>query len=635
MVSENRSGLLGQLSTADGEFDVSLQFAGRHTLIELEPAPRADLSASNALTALEQAALNMGRARTFRDLTEAAAVAFRELTGFDRVMVYQFLDDEAGAVLAEAKRADLGSFLNHHFPGSDIPRQARALYLRNLIRVIPSSTYSPAVLRPAWTEAEPLDMSDASLRSVSPIHLQYLRNMGVTASASMSIVKDGALWGLIACHNETPRRITYSVRVACRTLAAGFSARITAYEDAENYRERIRLRGFEEDVVALLSRDGSLEDALSNHCGELQRMMNADGVAVLRNTELVANGVRPPDSAIRALGAWATTRRETSIISTDRLSSVFPEAEAYQGVSSGLLSMVLSHDETWLILWFRAEEVQIVEWAGNPHKERSLAPGETLSPRASFEAWSEALHGRSRRWTLEEVNAAERLRSAVLAVRQTRRIRDLNTRLNETIADKDQLLEQKEFLIGEVNHRVQNSLQLVSGFLALQATETTDEAFKRMVEEARRRIQAVALVHRRLHRGDQLELVDTARYLGDLCEESVSAMGPKWAEQLVLDLAPIGMRTDRAITMGLLLTELMINTNKYAYDGAPGPLEIRLTEERNRMRLTVTDRGKGRVGSRKGFGSRMMDAMVRQLGGELTYEDATPGLRAILVAPIE
>ncbi len=635
MASACNSGFVGGLSAPDGDYDVSLQFSGPYSLIELEPSPRIDVPASKALSALELAGHNFSRAATLRDLCEEAAIAFRDLTGFDRVMVYRFLDDDAGSVLAEAKRPDLGSFLNHHFPGSDIPRQARELYVRNLIRVIPDATYAPVVLRPAWTGDVPLDLSDASLRSVSPIHLQYLRNMGVTASASVSIVKDGVLWGLIACHNMTPRRISYDVRVACRTLASSLSARIKAREDAESYRDRLRLRGFEEDIVALLSRDGGLEEALSNHARELLRMMMADGVAVLHGGDLVMDGVHPSEDAVRKLANWVERRSDEPVFSTDRLSSLFVEAEAYQAVASGLLSLVLSGDETWMILWFRAEEVEIVEWAGNPHKDRSLNPGETLSPRASFEAWREAVHGRSRRWTLEEVAAATRLRPAVLTVRQTRRIRDLNLRLNETIADKDLLLEQKEFLIGEVNHRVQNSLQLVSGFLGMQATETEDAEFQAMVDEARRRIQAVALVHRRLYRGDQLELVDAARYLGELCEESVSSMGPKWADMLVLDLAPIRMRTNRAVTVGLLLTELMINANKYAYGGAPGPLEIRLIEDRNRMRLVVADRGKGRTGTRKGFGSRMMDAMVRQLGGELNYEDAAPGLRATLVAPVE
>ncbi len=635
MMADSRVGFVGRLEAAGGVFDVSLQISGRYQLIELEPAPPSQGNASAALSALETASLSFARAMDLTSLCERAAVVFRTLTGFDRVMVYRFLDDDAGAVLAESKREDLRSFLNHRFPGSDIPRQARTLYVRNMLRVIPDATYTPAPLRPEWREAEPLDLSDASLRSVSPIHLQYLRNMGVTASASMSIVKDGVLWGLIACHHSSPRPLGYDTRVACRTLAGGLAARIKAQEEAGGLRDRVRLRGFEDEIVDLLTRAGSLENAVANHVSELRKMMTADGVAVIRGDELLLDGAHPSVDQVRRLAAWVSDKGRGHVFATDRLGSLFAEADAYREAASGLLTLTMSAEEPWIILWFRAEEVQIVDWAGNPHKDPALAPGDVLNPRASFDAWREALRGRARRWALAEIEAAGRLRPAVLAVRQNRRIRDLNVQLTETVADKDLSLQQKEYLIGEVNHRVQNSLQLVSGFLAMQSRESGDAAFHATVEEARRRIQAVALVHRRLYRGDQLEFVDAARYLEELCGDTVDSMGAEWGRQLVLDLAPMKLRTDRAVSLGLLLTELMINANKYAYDGAPGPLIICLAEDRARLRLTVADQGRGRSGSRKGFGTRMMEALVAQLGGELAYEEAGPGLRVVLSAPLD
>jgi chemotaxis family two-component system sensor kinase Cph1 len=605
-------GLIGPLDTDSERWDVALSPAGPWSLIELEPADRADTSAAAILSGLEQAASAFEQTTTVKALCEQAARSFRTLTGFDRVMVYRFLDDDAGVVLGEDVRQGLQSFMNHHFPGSDIPRQARALYVRNLIRVIPDSSYSPAPLRPAWRQTDPLDMSDAFLRSVSPIHLQYLRNMGVAASASMSIVKDGVLWGLIACHHETPRTIGYEVRIACRALAGGLARQIKAKEEAESYRDRIRLRGFEDEIVALLSREGSLDEALSNHIAEIGRMLSGDGVAVLRGGELIMGGVHPSDLQIRDLADWLRRRGgEDPVFSSDRLGDVYPAGRDFTRQASGVLALTVSAEEPWMILWFRAERVEEVEWVGNPHKQTPAQPGQALSPRSSFEDWKQEVHGRSRRWTLPEIQTAGRLRPAVLKVRQNRRVRDLNVRLTETLADKDALLQQKEFLIGEVNHRVQNSLQLVSSFLALQARDA-DESFKATVEEARRRLNAVALVHRRLYRGDHLELVDAARYLEELIADAMTAMGPEWEASLNLDLAPISLPTDRAVTVGLILTELMINANKYAYNGAPGVLDIRLTETRDKLRLSVADRGKGRDGARKGFGSRLMEALVAQ-----------------------
>jgi two-component system, chemotaxis family, sensor kinase Cph1 len=479
-----------------------------------------------------------------------------------------------------------------------------------------------------------LDMSDSILRSVSPIHLQYLKNMNVAASASISIVKDGILWGLIACHNETPLRIAYDIRAACRTLVSNLARQIKTREEAEAYRERLRLRGSQDDTMALLSRHGSLEEEIVNHVDDLSRLIPSDGFAVLRGQELLLSGTCPPEEDVRKLADWLIARSVESIFSTNRLIVSYPAAEQFQGVAAGVLSVLLSVEERWLLVWFRAEEVQIVKWAGNPHKAIELKPGETLSPRSSFEAWQETVHGHSRRWTLAEVEAVGRFRRELLEFRQNRRLRELNRQLIETGAEKDLLLNQKQFLIGEVNHRVQNSLQIVSSFLSFQARESGDVAFTNAIEEARRRISAVSLLHRSLYRGDEIGVTDAGRYIEDLCGNLIESMGKEWKEHFVLDLRPVMLPIDRVIPLGLVVTELVINVNKYAYSGEPGPIEITLTEYHTEFRLVVADKGKGRTSARQGFGTRMMTALVSQLSGHLDFEDNAPGVRVVLSAPI-
>lgn len=171
--------------------------------------------------------------------------------------------------------------------------------------------------------------------------------------------------------------------------------------------------------------------------------------------------------------------------------------------------------------------------------------------------------------------------------------------------------------------------------LSCDAGQRSDDAnLHAALEEARRRLSAVALVHRRLYRADQIEAVDAARYIEELSGDMLASMGAEWAGQLRLDLAPVMVPADRAVTLGLVVTELVINANKYAYGGAPGPIAIVLEEDRGRLRLTVSDKGRGRTGARIGFGSRMIEAMVGQLRGELAYENAKPGSRAVLTAPI-
>ncbi|MFC5069087.1 histidine kinase dimerization/phosphoacceptor domain -containing protein [Flaviflagellibacter deserti] len=628
-------GFLGRILLANVAFDVSAHLSHGQLVVELEPTPD-QVTASAILSRLEAAAGALEKALTLNELCQVAALEFRRLTGYSRVMIYHFLENDAGVVLGEDRAPGQPSFMNHHFPASDIPKQARALYIRNLVRVIPDVSYEPAPLRPTLSPDETLDMSDCILRSVSSVHIQYLRNMGVAASASISIVKDGVLWGLVACHNETPLAISYDVRAASRALAGSLARQIKAREETDAYRERVRLRSFEDDIVSLLSREGSLDSAISNHLAELMRMLNADGVAVLRSQDLVVGGRCPPEEEVRAIGAWATDKAVETTFATERLSEVYPGKLEAAPLASGLLAITLSASEPWLVLWFRAEHIKTVEWAGNPQKDITTGPGGVLNPRASFEAWKETVRGRARRWTLPEVEAAGRLRVAVTGVWQNRRMRDLNRQLLATLDEKDVLIRQKEFLIGEVNHRVQNSLQLVSSFLSLQARASNDPALQSAIDEARRRLAAVSLVHRRLYRADQVEAVDVARYIEELTRDLVASMGDEWAPHITLDLSPVMLPPDRTVGLGLVLTELIINANKYAYGGQPGPLRITLAEDRADFRLTVADQGGGRApnSNRRGFGSRMMDALVTQLGGDLGYEDAKPGLRAVLKAPI-
>ena len=630
-----RGAFIGSIERAGQSWlDVTAHIANDQLIIEIEPRAERSRPSTESLAALERAASSFEQSATLKELCEVAAVEFRKLTGYDRVMIYRFLDNAAGEVLAEDRRSGLSSFLNHHFPSSDIPQQARALYVRNLVRVIPDVSYTPAPLKPDWSGTEPLNMSDSSLRSVSPIHLQYLKNMGVAASASVSIVKDGDLWGLVACHNETPKTVAYDVRASCRVLAASLARHIKAKEQTDAYRERLRLRRTEDELIEILSLRGTLEQSLVDKIEDVRNYLGCDGFAILREDRSFTTGECPAREYLPPLLTWLQSKGTEGVFVTDRLSEFYQPAKAFESLAAGILAVPLPIDPTCFLVWFRAEEVQIVKWAGNPHKAVDLKPGEVLSPRASFEAWQDTVHGHSRRWTLSEYESAGRVRHAMMELRKNWRLRELNRQLTESVSEKDLLLEQKNFLIGEVNHRVQNSLQLVSSFLSLQVRESNDETFIEAIEEARRRITAVSLLHRRLYRGDQVDVVDGARYVEELCADLVKSMGSDWAEQITLDLAPVMFPTDRAVPLGLVLTELVINANKYAYNGASGPIHIALVEDRARFKLTVSDKGGGKTTERSGFGTKMMLALVGQLSGELDFQPGNPGLRVVLSAPI-
>jgi light-regulated signal transduction histidine kinase (bacteriophytochrome) len=610
-------------------FAATLHRAGAHLMVELEPIATEPMTAATMLSWLDAVAASFERAADKQTLFDRAAVAFRTLTGFDRVMVYHFLDDDAGRVVAEDRDPALDTFLNHHFPASDIPKQARALYVRNRTRVIPTVDYTPAPLRPA--DFAGVDLSDVALRHVSPIHLQYLRNMGVGASASISIVKDGLLWGLIACHHNGPRHLSPDIRSAAATLASGLARQIRAKDEAAAYRERLALRTAEDSVVPRLNSEEPLRKAIIEVKAELRAMLHADGFAMVAGNQVESVGHCPADGVLIDIARWVR-ERGSEPVATNELSTLFPAAERHRAHASGLLALPL-YDEDAVLLWLRAERIEEIEWAGNPHKSVAMTPGQTLTPRASFASYTETVRGRSRRWTLEEVEAAHRLRRRFLEARQHLQVRILNRELGRALLEKDALLAQKDVLMKEVNHRVQNSLQLVASFLRLQAKTAGSGIVADHLAEAQARLAAVALVHRRLYRDDQVESVDLSRYIDELVADMRTSLGAEWARHIRLDLAPILVPTDRAVSIGLILTELVINASKYAYGGAAGPITIALEQHGGKLRLIVADDGRGK-GDGEGFGGRMMSAMVQRLSGTIEYGQNHPGLRAIMTAPI-
>lgn len=610
--------------------------SGNHLVVEL--TARIDDIELDAefLALLETLGASLERSTSLADLSAQAARIFQDLTGYGRVMIYQFVDNEAGVVLGESISDASSSFMNHHFPATDIPKQARALYVRNKVRVIADVHYTPAPIVSASSELSALDMSDSTLRSVSPVHIQYLKNMGVAASASMSIVKDGILWGLVACHHHETRNLSLTTRLACQAVATTLARQIKAREESALYRERIRLRGQEDVVLSQLGPDDTLAAFFARSGNALATLLQADGFAAAQGDDLFLSGSCPDAIDIRAVAEHV--RRPASIkpFVTSSLAAQMPEAAAFADLASGLLAVTMSTEVPTILMWFRAEQLQTVKWAGNPHKDVAHQPGEQLSPRASFEAWSESVSGKSRDWSIAESESAARIVRLMLESRNNQRIRQLNRELNTSLKENESLIAQKDFLLKEVNHRVQNSLSLVSAFLRMQARGASDEVSAQL-EQAERRLMAVSLVHRRLYQDDSVEIVDLSRYLGELITELQGSLDSRWRDQMVLDLAPILISTDRAVSLGLILNELIINATKYAYGSEAGPISILLEQHRNSLRLIISDRGRGHAGKTEGtgFGSRMLASLIQRLGGTIDHEDNRPGVRVVVSATIE
>ncbi|WP_047306090.1 ATP-binding protein [Pseudomonas fluorescens] len=395
-------------------------------------------------------------ARTLHELYAISVSEIQAMTGYDRVLIYRFEEEGHGQVIAEATRPEMEVFNGLFFPASDIPQQARELYRSNWLRIIPNADYQPVPLLPTLRPdtRQPLDLSFATLRSVSPIHCQYMKNMGVLSSMSISLLKDDQLWGLISCGNRQPLLVPHELRIACQTIGQVLSLQISAMEALDLSRQR------EEKVAALASLDqamrdtcGSVFDGLSQAPQVLLDLTQAGGVAIIEDKQLHCFGQCPPRDEIRALHRWLQGTGE-AVFASHQLASVYPPAASYQQVASGVLAMSLPKPVDNGVLWFRPEVKENIHWSGNPQKPLDLEnsdAGLRLRPRTSFEIWKVEMAGISSKWSHGDRFAANDLRRSAL-----------EHDLARQVLREQQAVRARDELVAVVSHDLRNPMTVIS-----------------------------------------------------------------------------------------------------------------------------------------------------------------------------
>ncbi len=431
----------------DGEerfFDgIAHRYQG-HLILELEPSSeKASVPFLSFYHAVREALSRLRDARDIQELCETAVQEVRRMTEFDRVVLYRFDAEWNGSVLAEARDPRADPYLGLQFPASDIPRQARELYRLNWLRIIPAVRYTPArvLATPEAGARGPLDLSFSVLRSVSPIHLEYLQNLGAHASMSVSILKEGRLWGLISCtHVSGPRYVPYELRTACEFLGEVLSSLLSVKEGSEDYEQRIRSRSLHAALLERMTREVDFVSGLLGQELDLLDLVHARGAAIHFHGRTTVVGTAPSDEQLAGLLEWLGTRTDGDVFVTDRLAHEYPEAEAFQDVASGLIAAPLSRGRTSYVLWFRPEVVQTVNWGGNPTKPVEVEGGQPrLHPRKSFELWKETVRGKSLPWKPYEVEAAAELRKSIIDVvlQRSEELLKLNTELERSNVELD------------------------------------------------------------------------------------------------------------------------------------------------------------------------------------------------------
>ncbi|MEE1656718.1 ATP-binding protein [Microvirga sp. CF3062] len=586
-----------EISTAQGQrtYEAAISRSGECVVLELEETPLEAVSSLDSLyPTLRRFVEQLQGASSVEILCGLAAQDVRGMTGFDRVLIYRFDEQWNGTVIAEDRNEVLPSYLDLRFPASDIPAQARELYRRNRLRIISDANYTPVPIQSR--DPAPLDLSDSVLRSVSPVHLEYMRNMGTLASMSISILRDGRLWGLISCHSKEPKRVSLQVRNACDFLTQIFSLQLEARENTTLAEKRVRLGAVQTRLLAHMAAEDHFIAGLMNNPDDLMRLAGAQGAAVLTEDRCWCLGETPSEDQVKGLFAWLSENHQEDVFSTDCLSQDYPAARSFADRASGLLSISISKARPSYVLWFRPEVVQTVKWGGNPQKPVQEEAGTArLHPRRSFEIWKETVRERSLPWDRSETEAVKELRHAIVGI-VLRRAEELAA-ISEELRRSNKELEAFSY---SVSHDLRAPFRHIVGFSELLKKQESSE----LSERGRRYIDTIidsaytagtlvdnllrfsqmgrtALKPRRI---DMNCLIDEVRQ-----QLTVHAAGRR-IEWVIGDLPEV---TADPVLIRLVFENLLDNAVKYTRPREKARIEIGSTRNGGETAFFVRDNGVG------------------------------------------
>ncbi len=602
-------------------FDCAVHHSGGLAIIEFEPHARNDFA--DHVSMIVPVIAKLEAATTLTALCDTAARLVRQMTGYDRVMIYRFHPDESGEVIAEDRHEDLEPYKGLRYPAADIPQQARELFRRNRFRIIADMADTAVPILPALgPEDAPLDLSMSMLRAHSEMHLVYMRNMGVGASLAIAIVRHDRLWGMISCHHRTPRLPPYSLRTVAELLSQTFSLMLDRILVAQAEALRERARQLNDRLLLRMAGGVGLAASLPMIEELLRGTIQHDGISLFAGGEYRASGDAPEEEEFRAIAPLLASTLGGATHSSTRIADQIAEASAFAGRAAGALVLPLSRGtRDSLVLWRRPLE-RTVTWAGDPAKAVA-APGELLQPRASFAAWAETVRGHSADWTPEECEIAARLRRTLIEV---------ILRMSEDLTrERARAAEQQDLLIAELNHRVRNILGLIRALVAQsQADAMSVPGFAAIIGG---RIAALATAHDNI----------TAKNWGPaslarLIEAELAPYGGTDRPHLRLIGEDVLVAPEAYTILALVVHELATNSAKYgSLSARAGTVEVSLARTAfGDLALAWRETGGPPVTAptRHGFGSTIITRSIpHDLHGEADVRYRLAGLEADFLVP--
>ncbi len=626
MVSGGAERLLDQPIDEGGErYDITVHMSASNAVVEIVPRRGADTLATDPITLVKSMVGRLKRAPTLERFLTLAANQVRAVTGFDRVMIYKFLPDGSGEVKAEALRSGLPPFLGLRYPASDIPAQARALYRRQWLRLIPDVGYTPVPLLARSEAAAEADLGLAALRSVSPVHVEYLKNMDSHATLTISLMAGDALWGLIACHHSSPRRISSSTCAAAELFGQIFSLQIEAKEQARELQLAEELRVAHDRLMAAMSAETSIFDAPGRFEAEVKGMIPCDGFGVWSEKGFTGVGSVPPTEAMPDLIRHLGERDTNAPYATAALSRELASSAAYVTDVSGVLSIPFARSPREYVLFFRREVVRTVTWGGDPSKPVVIeGAGARIGPRKSFDAWKEVVHGQSVPWRPAEVQIAETLRISLLEV--------ILDRADTVNGERRAAQERQAILIAELNHRVKNILALIRSLV--RQSRQNAVSMDGFAGDLEHRIRALALAH------DQLTQTGWVKAPFRRLLEAEARAWTHSADRVVLVGPGVTLDSRAYQALALVFHEMMTNAAKYgALSREAGRLTVTWTREPSGdLRVEWRELGGPSVEppERRGFGSVIVERTVPfELRGEARVQYLTQGVHGTFLIPAQ
>jgi light-regulated signal transduction histidine kinase (bacteriophytochrome) len=640
--------------------DLTLHAMDRTALVELEAARGPTIGTGDPIVQLKTLVAAIQHSANLEETCAAAAKVMRAMTGFDRAMVYRFLPDDSGVVTAEDANAGLESFLGLHYPASDIPRQARELYRRNWLRVIPTIDYVAAPLLPqSGLRDQPIDMSNCGLRSVSPIHLEYLRNMGVCASLSASIVFQNRLWGMLVLHHYSPRYVPADLRVAYETFAQILSLQIETKVQAETAALKNRAQRVLDELVARLGEATDVDDTLASR--DLPGYLGATGAVIYFEGRLHRIGEVPGPDAIAALVEWLNGIN-VPLFQSDMLSAQYPPAAEFAAIGSGLLAIGVSRTPRDYVLWFRPEIGRTVRWAGDPSKPAKVdRHGARLTPRGSFAEWREITRLHSEPWAETDIETAQSLRVVFLEsalksldlARQERTIEETRAMAEELEKRVAQRTEQLRTLAGDLEAAEDRERRQLALDLHDDLGQTLAAARIRLANlcnDDRDEVRATATVVAELiDRADHSIRSLAAQLAPDALRESGLVAALHWLGEEIErtfklrisvfdDAQPKPLAHESGMILYRAVRELLINVAKHAQTDSAIVETVRQGEN---IVITVSDGGIGYdaadrpEGTNPGLGLISIRERLSLIGGSADFRSATgSGTISVLRAPL-